>query len=142
MKRRPRDTAVTELVHAIGVLVRRVRAAAASHELSLSESAVLSRLAKEGATTTAELARAESVRPQSMATTLAGLEERGLIERRPHPRDGRQLLIGITAQGTALRSSARQAKHAWLCEAIAQLDEHEQQILFSAGDLIRRLGEK
>ena len=142
MKRPPRDAAVTEFVHAVGLLVRRVRAAAASHELSLAESAVLSRLAKEGRATTAELARAESVRPQSMATTLAGLEERGLIERKPHPSDGRQLLIGITAAGSALRNSALQAKHAWLSEAIAQLDEGEQQTLFSAGELIRRLAEK
>jgi DNA-binding MarR family transcriptional regulator len=142
MKRRPRDAAVTELVHAIGLLVRRVRAATAGHELSLSESAVLARLAKEGAATTAELARAESVRPQSMATTLAGLEERGLIARQPHPSDGRQLLIGITAAGSALRASAQQAKHSWLSEAIAQLDEAEQETVFRAGDLIRRLAEK
>ena len=37
MQRRPRDTAVTEFVHAVGLLVRRVRAAAATHELSLTE---------------------------------------------------------------------------------------------------------
>ena len=39
-------TAVTDFTHAIGLLVRRVRAAAAAHELSLTESAVLARLAK------------------------------------------------------------------------------------------------
>jgi DNA-binding MarR family transcriptional regulator len=141
MQSRPRDTAVTEFVHAVGLLVRRVRAAAASHELSLSESAVLSRLSR-GATTTAELARAESVKPKSMATTLAALEERGLIAREPHPSDGRQLLIGLTAQGTAVNDSARQAKHSWLAQAIAGLSEREQDTLFRAGELIRRLAEK
>jgi DNA-binding MarR family transcriptional regulator len=142
MQRRPRDTAVTEFVHAVGLLVRRVRAAAATHELSLTESAVLSRLAREGAATTADLARAESMKPQSMATTVAALEEAGLIERKPHVSDGRQLINALTSKGVAVRNSAQEAKHSWLVQAIAQLDEREQETLLKAGELIRRLAEK
>ena len=142
MQRRPRDTAVTEFVHAVGLLLRRVRAAAATHELSLTESAVLSRLAREGAATTADLARAESMKPQSMATTVAALEEAGLIERKPHVSDGRQLINALTSKGVAVRNSAQEAKHAWLVQAIAQLDEREQETLLKAGELIRRLAEK
>jgi DNA-binding MarR family transcriptional regulator len=142
MQRRPRDTAVTEFVHAVGLLVRRVRAAAATHELSLTESAVLSRLAREGAATTADLARAESMKPQSMATTVAALEEAGLIERKPHVSDGRQLINALTSKGMAVRNSAQEAKHSWLVQAIAQLDERERETLLKAGELIRRLAEK
>jgi DNA-binding MarR family transcriptional regulator len=142
MQRRTRDTAVSEFVHAVGLLVRRVRAAAASHELSLTESAVLSRLAKEGPGTTADLARAESMKPQSMATTIAALEERGLLVRKPHASDGRQVIIALTAKGVAVRDSAHEAKHSWLAQAIGELDEREQQTLFRAGELIRRLAQK
>jgi DNA-binding MarR family transcriptional regulator len=142
MQRRPRDTAVTEFVHAIGLLVRRVRAAAATHELSLTESAVLARLSKEGPATTAELARAESMKPQSMATTVAALEEAGLLERKPHASDGRQLINALTAKGVAVRKSAQEAKHSWLAQAIGKLDEREQETLLKAGELIRRLAEK
>jgi DNA-binding MarR family transcriptional regulator len=142
MQRRPRDAAVTEFVHAVGLLVRRVRAAAATHELSLTESAVLARLAREGPATTAELARSQSMKPQSMATTVAALEEAGLIARKPHASDGRQMIIALTPKGVATRNSAQQAKHAWLAQAIAQLDEPEQETLLKAGELIRRLAEK
>ncbi len=51
------DTAVIDFVQAIGLLVRRIRAASGSHELSWTESFVMVRLAKDGPATTAELAR-------------------------------------------------------------------------------------
>jgi DNA-binding MarR family transcriptional regulator len=133
------ETAVLDFTQAIGLLVRRVRAAAASHELSLSESAVMARLDREGPATIAELARSESVRPQSMGATVVALEERGLVERNPHPTDGRQVNIVLTAKGSAVRKSAGEAKRTWLAAAISQLDEEEQQILFRAGEIIRRL---
>ena len=46
MPRKSLEIAVADLTQAIGLLVRRVRAAAASHELSLTESAVMARLAR------------------------------------------------------------------------------------------------
>ena len=142
MPRKTLDNAVIDLTQAIGLLVRRVRAAAASHELSLTESAVLARLAKDGPATTADLARAESVRPQSMGATVAGLEERGLVERKPHPTDGRQMNIALTAKGVAVRKSIGEAKQSWLAQAIAQLDEQKRETLFAAGEIIKRLVEK
>ena len=65
------DNAVTDFMHATGLLVRRIRAAAASEELSWTESLVMARLAKDGPATTAVLARAEGMKPQSMGTTVA-----------------------------------------------------------------------
>ena len=140
----PRKTfeiAVIDFIQAVGLLVRRVRAAAASHELSLTESAVLTRLAKDGPATTAELARAESMKPQSMATTIAALEEMGLIERKQHPTDGRQVNIELTAQGSLMRNTVKDAKRTWLAQAISQLDEQDREILFKAGEIIKRLAE-
>ncbi len=142
MSRRNLETAVIDFSHAIGLLVRRVRAAAASHEFSLTEAAVLSRLARDGPATTADLARAESVKPQSMGATIAALEEMGLVERKPHPTDGRQVNIELTAKGAAVRRSAKDAKRTWLAQAIAQLDEQDREILFKAGGIIKRLVEK
>jgi len=62
MPRKALDTAVIDLSQAFGLLVRRVRAAAAAQELSLTEAAVLARLAKDGPATTADLARALAMR--------------------------------------------------------------------------------
>ena len=133
------DAAVTDFLQAIGLLVRRARAAAASHELSLTESAVMARLDKSGPATTADLARAEAMKPQSMRTTVAALEEMGFVERKPHPTDGRQIYIELTPEGAAVRKSARDAKRTWVAQAIAQLDEPERETLFAAGEIIRRL---
>jgi DNA-binding MarR family transcriptional regulator len=141
MSRKIRESDSDEFIQAVALLVRRVRAAAASHELSLTENSVLSRLEKEGAATTADLAHAESVKPQSMGATIASLEERGLVERKPHPTDGRQMHIQLTVKGAALRRSGREAKRTWLAQAIAQLEKTEQKTLFAAGEIIKRLVE-
>jgi DNA-binding MarR family transcriptional regulator len=141
MPRKTLETAVIDLIQAIGLLLRRVRAAAASHELSLTEAAVMKRLATDGPATTANLARAESMKPQSMGTTIAALEEMGMVERKPHPTDGRQMNIELTAKGAAVRNSVKEAKKTWLAQAIAQLDERERETLFKAGEIIQRLAE-
>ena len=141
MSRETLETDVIDLIQTIGLLVRRVRAAAASHELSLTEAAVMARLAKHGPATTADLARAESMKPQSMGATIAALEELGMVERKPHPTDGRQVNIELTAKGAAVRKSAKDAKRMWLAQAIAQLDEQERDTLFAAGKIIKRLVE-
>jgi DNA-binding MarR family transcriptional regulator len=142
MPRKTLDTAVIDLMQSIGVLLRRARAASGSHELSLTEAFVMGRLAKDGPTTTADLARAEGMKPQSMGTTIAALEEMGMVERKPHPTDGRQVNIGLTAKGAAVRKSAKDAKQTWLMQAISQLDESERETLFKAGEIIKRLAEK
>ena len=65
----------------------------------------------------------------------------GLVERTPHPTDGRQMNIELTARGAAVRKSTRDAKRTWLAKAIAQLDKKERETLFEAGRIIRRLAE-
>lgn len=134
-------TAVTELSLAIGQLLRRLRAESNSDELTWSQTVALSRLEKAGPMTTADLARAESVKPQSMGATLAELERERLVERRPHPTDGRQVLFALTAEGIEARRKQSAAKQEWLLTAMAELDTDEQQTLISAAALIKRLGE-
>jgi len=136
------ERSVSELAQAIGLLMRRVRAATASQELSWSESAVLGRLARGGPASTAELARAEAVKPQSMGTTIAALAAMGLVERKPHPTDGRQIHIQLTAQGAAMRQRLKDAKYTWLARAVSELDPHDQETLLAAGEILKRLAER
>jgi DNA-binding MarR family transcriptional regulator len=133
------DTAVNDFAQAIGLLVRRIRAASTMHDLSWTESAVMARLAKDGPATTAELARSEGVKPQSMGAVVAALEEKGFIKREAHPTDGRQLNIQLTPEGEAMRRSAKDARRTWLTQAIAQLDADERKVLLMAGEIITRL---
>src|ERR1700730_2483633 len=108
------ETAVTDLSLAIGQLVRRLRMEANPGELTWSQLATLARLDKAGPTTTEHRARSEFVKPQSMGTTLADLEQEGLVQRRPHPTDGRQVLFALTALGTAAMRERSVAKREWL----------------------------
>lgn len=132
-----------ELALALGLLVRRMRTAAPSEskDFSWTQTAVMSRLAKEGPATIADLARAENLKPQSMGTAIAALEELGLVERKPHPTDGRQMYIELTLKGSALRKSSKDAKRTWLAGAIAKLDKRDQATLFEAGEILKRLVE-
>ena len=138
----PAESHAAELMQAVGVLLRRVRGEAGPEGLSWSQAAAMARLDRGGAMTTAELARAEMVKPQSMGTLLAELEQDGLVERQPHPSDGRQILFSLTPAGIEARRRRQAAKLAWLTAAIAELDADEQRTLVGAIELVKRLGER
>src|SRR6202789_4705407 len=106
---------------ALGLLVRRIRAGTPLEfqEFSWTQQAALRRLEKHGPATAADLARAEGVKPQSMGTALGLLEKMGLIERKAHLTDGRQINIKLTARGITRRRNTKKAIEAWLSRAIA-----------------------
>jgi DNA-binding MarR family transcriptional regulator len=133
------EQAAIDLMQAAGQLVRRTRAESHADELSLTEAVVISRLSKDGAATTADLARAEHMKPQSMGTTVAALESMELVQRRPHPTDGRQVLIELTEKGTLLRKRTGEAKRMWLSQALAALSREDQEALSRATGIIRKL---
>ena len=141
MPRQTIDDAAIEFGQAVGLLVRRARTAANSQELSWTETGVLKRLAVDGPATTADLARAQGMRPQSMRSILATLEELGMIERRPHDTDGRQVNIVLTAKGVAAEKSAGDAKRTWLAHAFAKLSLQDREALIAAGRIMRRVVE-
>jgi len=132
-------TAASDLRIVLGQLVRRLRT---DGTLPIAHLAVLSRLDRAGPQTTSGLAAGERVRPQSMAQTLADLEQSGLVERRPDEADRRQVLVELTAQGRELLGVERRRREDWLSLAISeQLTTEEQQLLVDALALLRRLAE-
>jgi DNA-binding MarR family transcriptional regulator len=135
----PVETSVEELLQATAQLVRRLRSEAGGDNLTWSQSVVLGELDRNGPATTADLARTESVKPQSMSATLAVLEEQGLVERRAHPVDGRQILFALTRTGLALRRARTRLKRTWLSGALAQLSQSELRALIAAAEPMRKL---
>src|ERR1700760_2150886 len=99
-----------ELRLSIGLLLRRLRQIPTDDELTLSESAALARLERGGPATSAELARAEQISPQSMGATLAGLETRGLVTRDADPADGRRVIMSVTDAGLDLVGKRRDVR--------------------------------
>jgi len=135
------EAEVLEFAQAVGLLVRCARAAATSNELSWTETAVLNRLAREGPATTAELARAQGMRPQSMRTIVASLEGLGMVARRAHATDGRQVNLELTEKGKAEQKSSTDAKRTWLAQGMGKLSAEERETMFATGRLMRRLVE-
>ncbi|WP_322858594.1 MarR family transcriptional regulator [Mycobacterium europaeum] len=121
-------------------LRRRLKDLATDDDLSPSQTAVLNRLWKEGASSASVLASAERVRPQSMATIVAALEQRGLIARTPDPEDRRRQLISLTAAGRRRAESNRQVREEWLARAIHErYSERERRVILDALALLERL---
>src|ERR1700675_2819762 len=113
------DQVAAALRVSIGLLVRRLRQVQADGELTLPESSALARLDRGGPTTATALARLEQISPQSMGATLAALEARGLVERRPDPEDGRQSVISATKAGLQLLRNRRDERTEQLPRALA-----------------------
>src|ERR1700739_5176003 len=74
----------------LGKLKRRLREQAHVGDLAPSQVSVLLRLEKDGPATASSLARAEGMRPQSMAPVIAALDGAGLVGGAPAPAGGRQ----------------------------------------------------
>ncbi|MFD6275760.1 MarR family winged helix-turn-helix transcriptional regulator [Streptomyces sp. NPDC060209] len=145
--RRPADPTAehvaTDLAAVVGLLLRRLRSSSADSLLTPSQRSVLARLQDGGPATTAALARAELVRPQSMRLTLGALESQGFVARAPDPADGRKSVVSVTEEGSTVLAGVRAAKRSWLADAIAaELDGAERRTLAEAVELIGRLVDK
>jgi DNA-binding MarR family transcriptional regulator len=126
----------------VGLLLRRLRQAQLQGELTLPETSALARLDRGGPATSSALAKVEQISPQSMGATIAALEARGLVERRPDPQDGRRILISITASGLEVVHDRRNARTEQLARALsAGFTREELQQLLAAAPLLERLAQ-
>ena len=69
--------------------------------------------------TSAELARADQVRPQSMSTTVAGLRKLGFVESERGASDARRQELFLTELGRSSIERVWSLRDAWLQERIA-----------------------
>jgi len=81
----------------------------AEHGLSVAQYATLHVLDELPGLTIADLARMEASTRQSANELLAGLAADGLVERRPHPQDGRCQQVFLTEAGRDRLEAARPA---------------------------------
>jgi len=126
----------------IGLLLRRLRQVRGEGELTLPESSALARLDRGGPATASALARLEQISPQSMGATLASLEAKGLIERRPDPEDGRRAVLSVTGAGLQWLRSKRNTRVEHLARVLsAGFTPAELQVLLAAAPLLERLAQ-
>lgn len=138
----PPATLAGDLRIALGKLSRRLREQVHPNDLTHAQKSVLLRLDRDGPATVSALARAGSVKPQSMRVTVAALEAMGAVAGKPDPTDGRQTLIELTPGFRKALRESRAAKDDWLFRALqAQLSAAEQAELTKAVTLLQRLAE-
>lgn len=140
------DDDLVEVANAIrlsvGALRRRVRDGRFAH-VSPPEAAVLSALDREGPASTADLARREAISPQAMGTTVQSLVARGFVERTADPRDGRRMLLGLTADGRRVLRQARDDISERLAKSLAaDFSADQLEVLRRAAPLLQRLAER
>ena len=135
----------TSLRISVSRLARRMRAERIAQglqpELSDTQLAALAALEKHSAMTPGELAEHEKVQPPSITRVIASLEERGLIERMPHPSDRRQVVLTVTDQGRDLVRTLRKLREAWLARRLRELDPAERAVLREALPILEKLSQ-
>ena len=109
--------------------------------VSIGGISVLGLLHREGERTLGQLAAAERVQPPSMTRTVNCLEQDGLVERVPHPTDGRQVVVRLSDAGRALVLVERRRRDAWLAKRLAELTPDERQLLRQAAPILDRLSQ-
>lgn len=126
----------------LGKLVRRLREQTPPNDFTSAQKSVLLRLDRDGPATVSALAGAESVRPQSMRSTVAALQALGAVMGIADPVDGRQTLITLTDAFRQRLQAHRSAKNDWLHGALEmQLSAAEQAQLAAAVRLLQRLAD-
>lgn len=126
---------------AITRLNRRVRQTRPVGDLTATQLSALASLEVAGAMTPRELADAERVRPPTMTKIVAKLEERGLVQRTPHPTDGRQVILAATPAGREMLAQFERAREEWLARRLAELTTEERETLRRAAQILRRVAE-
>ncbi|MFJ8579235.1 MULTISPECIES: MarR family winged helix-turn-helix transcriptional regulator [Micromonospora] len=136
-KRVPPAQLATQLRDAITRLNRRVRQARPVGDLTVTQVSALTSLNLAGALTPRELADVERVQPPTMTKIVAKLEERGLVQRTPHPTDGRQVILAATEGGRAVLEQFERARNEWLADRLAALTEEERDTLRRAANILQ-----
>jgi DNA-binding MarR family transcriptional regulator len=82
------------------------------------------------------LAERLAVPPSRMVAIVDGLEDGGLLERRPHPNDRRVHALHLTAKGRRVLARAAQVAIEYEAQLCSELDEEERELLI---DLLHKL---
>ncbi len=108
-------------------------------DLTANQLGVLGALGKHDAMTIGELAAHEQVKPPSMTRIVSNMEEAGLVVRRPHDTDKRQIVVELTESAHALLHANRRRRDEWLQTKLKKLTPEERDILRKAAPVLERL---
>ncbi len=97
----------------------------ATMELNVRQRLVVQRLGLAGPTATAALGQSLGYSASAMTGVADRLEERGYIERRPHGKDRRVIVLALTSKGRALFRQELEFYRSLVEQAVASLPAAE-----------------
>ncbi|MBM0227963.1 MULTISPECIES: MarR family winged helix-turn-helix transcriptional regulator [Micromonospora] len=95
-------------------------------EINPGHARALAVLMRHGALRLSTLAEQLHIAPRSTTEVVDGLQERGLVERRPDPEDRRATLVALTDEGTRVGAAIRAARNAEAERFFGDLDEADR----------------
>ncbi|MBU1361430.1 MAG: MarR family transcriptional regulator [Gammaproteobacteria bacterium] len=101
----------------------------AAYGLKQVDFSVLSLLAHNPGATSRQLCATLDIQPPNLVSLISTMDGRGLIERRPHPHDGRAIGLHLTAAGVQLVQDAEQTVIELEQDASARLTTRERETL-------------
>jgi DNA-binding MarR family transcriptional regulator len=102
---------------------------------------VLHTLARRSPLRLGELTATEQVTQSAITQMVTRLENDGLVERRPDPRDGRAVLVHITPAGAEVVAARRTDRVARLAPILQRLSAEERAAIAAALPALRRIAE-
>jgi DNA-binding MarR family transcriptional regulator len=118
---------------------RRLRQTRPLGDMTIAQISAMLSLETAGAMTPRELAEAERVQPPTITRIIARLEERGLIQRTPHPTDGRQVILAPSPAGRQLLNEYQRVRDEWLAQRVSRLSAEERNVLHRAAEILTRI---
>src|SRR5687767_6060369 len=128
----PNPETLADQLHSAAIgLLRRLRREDDAIGITSPRLSALSVVVFGGPLTLGQLAAAEQVKPPTMTRIVTGLEQDGLVQRRPDAADGRLTQIHATAKGRRILTAGRARRVETLAAAVRSLDRQSRSELES-----------
>ncbi|NMO98132.1 MarR family transcriptional regulator [Paenibacillus lemnae] len=108
------------------------------HDLTLNQYSILSWIDQQGPALPVQLAEHLELKAASITYLVDALEQKGLVYRKPNPRDGRSHYVDHTEAGHALVLDKRNEGDDRIMSIFRAMDDEELDMLYVMMKLLRR----
>lgn len=136
----PSTRETSNRLHSVAIhLLRGLQAEDAASGLTRARLSALSVLVFAGPLRVSRLAEIEGVRPPTMTGLVRGLEQQGLVRRRPDPSDARACLVFASDDGWRILEEARSRRLGSIERKVGALSPADQKLIGKAARILARI---
>lgn len=122
----------------VGRLARRLRQQSLGG-LTPSQASIISTLDRHGPMTMSQMAAHEAISKPSATGIVRRLLDKGLVDKRADPSDGRSSIVAINPDGSQLLERRREERTAYLARQLEGLDPDDRMVLERAAELLEAM---